>query len=78
MQRLEAPCAWPNKAIKCGGHGSVSRGSGVASQSDFSPTCRLVSSHEEGPGATVDTLNQGYPLLQYVDAVPIRRSLAER
>jgi hypothetical protein len=26
MQRLEAPRAWPNKAIKCGGHGSASRG----------------------------------------------------
>jgi hypothetical protein len=26
MQRLEAPCAWPNKAIKCGGHGPVGRG----------------------------------------------------
>jgi hypothetical protein len=25
MQHLEAPRAWPNKAIKCGGHGSVSR-----------------------------------------------------
>jgi hypothetical protein len=25
MQRLEAPRAWPNKDIKCGGHGPVSR-----------------------------------------------------
>jgi hypothetical protein len=30
MQRLEEPRARPNKAIKCGGHGSVSRGTGVA------------------------------------------------
>jgi hypothetical protein len=30
-------------------------------QSDFGPTCRLVSSPEAGPGATVGTLNQGYP-----------------
>jgi hypothetical protein len=69
MQRLEAPRAWPNKAIKCGGHGSVSRedrhGSrrdhgrtdsycinghaGTTSQSDFGPTCKLVSSPEAGP-----------------------------
>jgi hypothetical protein len=47
-------------------------------QSDFGPTCRLVSSPEAGPGATVGTLNQGYPLLQYKDAVPVRRSLAAR
>jgi hypothetical protein len=26
----------------------------------------------------VGTLNQGYPLLQYEDAVPVRRSLAAR
>jgi hypothetical protein len=32
-------------------------------QSNFGPTCRLVSSPEAGPGATVGTLNQGYPLL---------------
>jgi hypothetical protein len=47
-------------------------------QSDFGPTCRLVSSPEAGLGATVGTLNQGYPLLQYEDAVPVRRSLAAR
>jgi hypothetical protein len=34
MQRLEAPRAWPNKAIKCGGHGSVSRGDRRGSRSD--------------------------------------------
>jgi hypothetical protein len=99
MQRLEAPRAWPNKAIKCGGHGSVScgdrRGSQRdqgrtgsncfkwaqkqrANQSNFGPTCRLVSSPKAGPGATVGTLNQGYPLLQYEDTVPVRRSLAAR
>jgi hypothetical protein len=27
---------------------------------------------------TVGTLNQGYPLLQHEDAVPVRRSLATR
>jgi hypothetical protein len=32
-------------------------------QPNFGPTCRLVSSPEAGPGATVGTLNQGYPLL---------------
>jgi hypothetical protein len=45
-------------------------------QSNFGPTCRLTSSPEAGPGATVGTLNQGYPLLQFEDAVPVRRSLA--
>jgi hypothetical protein len=44
-------------------------------QSSFGPTCRLVSSPEAGPGATVGTLKQGYPLLQYEDAVPARLSL---
>jgi hypothetical protein len=34
MQRLEAPRAWPNKAIKCGGHGSVSHGGRRGSQRD--------------------------------------------
>jgi hypothetical protein len=29
---------------------------------DFGPTCRLSSSPEVGPGATVVTLKQGYPL----------------
>jgi hypothetical protein len=47
-------------------------------QSNFDPTCRLASSPEAGPGATVGTLNQGYPLLQYEVAVPVRRSLAIR
>jgi hypothetical protein len=47
-------------------------------QSNFGPTCRLVSSPEAGSGATIGTLNQGYPLLQYEDTVPMRRSLAVR
>jgi hypothetical protein len=47
-------------------------------QSNFGPTCRLVSSPEAGLGATVGTLNQGYPLLQCEYTVPIRRSLAAR
>jgi hypothetical protein len=34
-------------------------------QTSFGPTHRLVSSPEAGPGATVGTLKQGYPLLQY-------------
>jgi hypothetical protein len=45
-------------------------------QPGFGPTCRLVSSLEVGPGATVSTLKQGYPLLQYKDTVPARLSLA--
>jgi hypothetical protein len=47
-------------------------------QSSFGPTCRLASSPEAGLGATVSTLNQGYPLLQYEGAAPVRRSLATR
>jgi hypothetical protein len=45
-------------------------------QSSFGPTCRLISSPEVGPGATVDTLKQGYPLLLCKDAVPTRLSLS--
>jgi hypothetical protein len=44
-------------------------------QSSFGPTCRLVPSPKVGPGATVGTLKQGYPLLQYEDAVSTRLSL---
>ena len=44
-------------------------------KSSFGPTCRLVSSPEVGSGATVGTLKQGYPLLQYKDVVPTRLSL---
>jgi hypothetical protein len=36
------------------------------------PTCRLASSPEVGPGATVGTLKLGYPLLLYKNAVPTR------
>jgi hypothetical protein len=39
------------------------------------PTCRLTSSPEVGPGATVSTLKQGYPLVPYEDAVPTWLSL---
>jgi hypothetical protein len=47
-------------------------------QSDSGPTYRLASSPEAGPGATIGTLNQGYPLLQHEDAAPMRRLLATR
>jgi hypothetical protein len=47
-------------------------------QSNFGPTCRLAPSPEAGLGANVGTLHKGYPLLQYEDAVPVRRSLAAR
>jgi hypothetical protein len=47
-------------------------------RSNFGPNCRLVSSPEAGPGATVGTLNQGYPLLQHKDTVPARLSLVTR
>jgi hypothetical protein len=42
-------------------------------QSDSGPTCRLASSPEAGPGATVSTLNQGYLLLLYKGAAPVQR-----
>jgi hypothetical protein len=44
-------------------------------QSSFGPTCRIVSSPEVGPGATISTLKQGYPFIQYEGAVPTRLSL---
>jgi hypothetical protein len=44
-------------------------------QPGFGPTCRLESSPEVGPRATVGTLKQGYPLLQHEDAVPTWLSL---
>jgi hypothetical protein len=43
-------------------------------QSSFGPTCKLVSSPEAGPGATIGTLNQGYPLLQYEVTMSMRLS----
>jgi hypothetical protein len=47
-------------------------------QSSFGPTCRIVSSPKADPGATVGTLNQGYPLLQYEVTVSMRLSLVAR
>jgi hypothetical protein len=47
-------------------------------QSDSGPTCKLASSPEAGPAATVGTLNQGYPLLQHEGVALMRRSLAAR
>jgi hypothetical protein len=47
-------------------------------QSDSGPTYRLASSPEAGPGATVGTLNQGYPLRQHEDTAPVRRLLTTR
>jgi hypothetical protein len=44
-------------------------------QTDSGPTYRLASSPEAGPGATVGTLNQGYPLLQHKGIAPIATSL---
>jgi hypothetical protein len=41
----------------------------------FGPTCRLASSPEVGPGATVGTLKLGYHLILYKDAVPTWLSL---
>jgi hypothetical protein len=38
----------------------------------FGPTYRLAPSPEVGPGATVGTSKQGYPLQQYEDAAPVR------
>jgi hypothetical protein len=44
-------------------------------QSSFGPTFRLVSSPKVGPRATVGTLKQGYPSLQYEDVIPTWLSL---
>jgi hypothetical protein len=44
-------------------------------QSSFGPTYRLVSSLEASPGATIGTLKQGYPLLQYEGMESMRLSL---
>jgi hypothetical protein len=52
-------------------HGS---GAPITNQA-IGPTCRLASSPDVGPGATVSTLKQGYPLLPYEDAVPMHLSL---
>jgi hypothetical protein len=40
--------------------------------SDSGPTFRLASSSKAGQGTTFGTLNQGYPLLQYEGAAPVR------
>jgi hypothetical protein len=42
-------------------------------QSDSGPTCRIASSPEAGPEATVSTLNQGYPLPLHKGAAPVQR-----
>jgi hypothetical protein len=42
----------------------------------FGPTCRLASSPDLGPGATVGTLKLGYPLPLYKDTVPTWLSLS--
>jgi hypothetical protein len=47
-------------------------------QSDCGPTCRLASSPKTGLGATVGTLDQGYPLLQYKGPIHVRCLLAAR
>jgi hypothetical protein len=60
---IAATCAWKQRSNH---------------QSDSGPTCGLASSPEAGPGATVGTLDQGYPLLQYKGIAPMRRLLAAR
>jgi hypothetical protein len=57
------------------GSNYISKCTEAACQSSFGPTCRLVSSPQAGPGATVSTLEQGYPLLQCEGAVPRRLPL---
>jgi hypothetical protein len=47
----------------------------LTQSTSFGPTCRLASSPEVGPGATVGTLKLGYPLLLYKDKEPTRLSL---
>jgi hypothetical protein len=57
------------------GSNCANRREGAAGQLliKLGPTCRLASSPEAGPGATVGTLNQGYPLLQYEGVVHVQR-----
>jgi hypothetical protein len=43
----------------------------LTQDTNFGPTYRLVYSPEVGPGATVDTLDQGYPLLLCQGVVPV-------
>ena len=52
------------------GDGYISKYPKMARQPGFSPTYRLVTSPEVGPGATVGTLEQGYPMLQCEGTVP--------
>jgi hypothetical protein len=47
----------------------------VEARCKFGPTCRLASSPEAGPGATIGTLKLGYQLLLYEDVVPTPLSL---
>jgi hypothetical protein len=62
------------------GSNCINELAGAASQSQVKlwPTCRLSTSPEAGPGATIGTLIQGYPLLRYEGVVPMRRSLTTR
>jgi hypothetical protein len=53
----------------------VSKHTKAARQSPVKLWPHLQSSPEAGPGATVSTLEQGYPLLQCEDMAPMRLSL---
>jgi hypothetical protein len=66
MQRLEAPRAWPNKAIKCGGHGSVSRGTCVAVGVTMGGPAVIASTGAQGQQAnqTLAPLAGSYPPLR--------------
>jgi hypothetical protein len=46
--------------------------------SDSGPACRFASSPEAGLGATIGTLDQGYPLIQHEDAAPVQHLKATR
>jgi hypothetical protein len=70
MQRLEPPHAWPNKAIKCGGHGSVSRGDRRGSRRDHGRTSSNCINGRAG--AASQSPIKLWPHL------PARRSLAAR
>jgi hypothetical protein len=54
----------------------VNSGQAGSHQPNFGPIYRLVASPKEGPGATVGTLDQGYPLLRYEGTIIVWLSLA--
>jgi hypothetical protein len=70
--------SWRNRGWTGSNYDSKRTEAACQSPIKLGPTYRLVSSFEAGPGATVGTLNQGYPLLQYEGTVSMQLSLVAR